>query len=82
MSLLARKDMSKLQAEAEAGTLRRALGPINLVTLGIGAIIGTGIFTLTGAAAAMFAGPAVVLSFIIAGIGCVFAGLCYAELLR
>jgi APA family basic amino acid/polyamine antiporter len=79
MSLLARKDMSKLQAEAQAGTLRRALGPINLVTLGIGAIIGTGIFTLTGAAAAMFAGPAVVLSFIIAGIGCVFAGLCYAE---
>ena len=79
MSLFARKDMAKLQAEAEAGTLRRALGPINLVTLGIGAIIGTGIFTLTGVAAAMFAGPAVVLSFIIAGIGCVFAGLCYAE---
>jgi basic amino acid/polyamine antiporter, APA family len=79
MSLFARKDMAKLQAEAEAGTLRRALGPINLVTLGIGAIIGTGIFTLTGVAAAKFAGPAVVLSFIIAGIGCVFAGLCYAE---
>ena len=79
MSLFARKDMAKLKAEAEAGTLRRALGPINLVTLGIGAIIGTGIFTLTGVAAATFAGPAVVLSFIIAGIGCVFAGLCYAE---
>jgi APA family basic amino acid/polyamine antiporter len=79
MSLFAKKDMAKLQAEAEAGTLRRALGPINLVTLGIGAIIGTGIFTLTGVAAATFAGPAVVLSFIIAGIGCVFAGLCYAE---
>jgi basic amino acid/polyamine antiporter, APA family len=79
MGLLATKDMAKLQAEAEAGTLRRALGPINLVTLGIGAIIGTGIFTLTGVGAAMFAGPAIVLSFIIAGIGCVFAGLCYAE---
>jgi APA family basic amino acid/polyamine antiporter len=79
MSLFARKDMAKLQAEAEAGTLRRALGPINLVTLGIGAIIGTGIFTLTGVGAAMYAGPAIVLSFIIAGIGCVFAGLCYAE---
>ncbi|HKW89961.1 MAG TPA: amino acid permease [Candidatus Acidoferrales bacterium] len=79
MSLFARKDMAKLKAEAEAGTLRRALGPINLVTLGIGAIIGTGIFTLTGVGAAMFAGPAIVLSFIIAGIGCVFAGLCYAE---
>lgn len=79
MSLFARKDMAKLKAEAESGTLRRALGPINLVTLGIGAIIGTGIFTLTGVAAATFAGPAVVLSFIVAGIGCVFAGLCYAE---
>jgi basic amino acid/polyamine antiporter, APA family len=79
MSLFARKDMAKLEAEAKSGTLRRALGPINLVTLGIGAIIGTGIFTLTGVAAARFSGPAVVLSFIIAGIGCVFAGLCYAE---
>jgi basic amino acid/polyamine antiporter, APA family len=70
-----------LKDAGEAGehSLKRALGPINLVTLGIGAIIGTGIFTLTGVAAAQFAGPAVVLSFIIAGIGCVFAGLCYAE---
>ena len=60
-------------------TLKRALGPVNLTTLGIGAIIGAGIFVLTGTAAAQFAGPAIVLSFIIAGIGCVFAGLCYAE---
>jgi basic amino acid/polyamine antiporter, APA family len=59
--------------------LRRSLGPINLITLGIGAIIGTGIFTLTGVAAAQFAGPAIVLSFVVAGIGCIFAGLCYAE---
>src|SRR6202035_2117580 len=57
----------------------RALGAVNLVSLGIGAIIGAGIFVLTGAAAAKYAGPAVVLSFILAGIGCAFAGLCYAE---
>jgi basic amino acid/polyamine antiporter, APA family len=59
--------------------LKRALGALNLVTLGIGAIIGAGIFVLTGTAAAQFAGPAIVLSFILAGVGCVFAGLCYAE---
>jgi APA family basic amino acid/polyamine antiporter len=59
--------------------LKRCLGPVHLVTLGIGAIIGTGIFVLTGLAAAQHAGPAIVLSFVIAGIGCVFAGLCYAE---
>jgi APA family basic amino acid/polyamine antiporter len=59
--------------------LKRCLGPVQLVTLGIGAIIGTGIFVLTGLAAAQHAGPAIVLSFVIAGIGCIFAGLCYAE---
>ena len=81
MALFAKKDVSKLLAEAqgEAGGLRRALGPVNLVTLGIGAIIGAGIFVFTGTVAANFAGPAIVLSFIVAGIGCVFAGLCYAE---
>ena len=80
--LFATKPIDVLLKEAEGTgehSLKRALGPINLVTLGIGAIIGTGIFTLTGVAAAQFAGPAVVLSFILAGIGCVFAGLCYAE---
>ncbi|MFZ0663769.1 MAG: amino acid permease [Acidobacteriaceae bacterium] len=80
--LLATKPISTIMAEAaetNENTLKRALGPINLVTLGIGAIIGAGIFVLTGTAAAQFAGPAIVLSFIIAGIGCVFAGLCYAE---
>src|SRR5947209_9692340 len=56
-----------------------ALGATNLVTLGIGAIIGAGIFVVTGSAAAQFAGPAIVLSYILAGVGCVFAGLCYAE---
>jgi APA family basic amino acid/polyamine antiporter len=60
-------------------SLKRALGATNLVSLGIGAIIGAGIFVLTGAAAAKYAGPAVILSFILAGTGCAFAGLCYAE---
>ena len=76
------KPLSQLQAEAadtEHG-LKRVLGPLNLTTLGIGAIIGAGIFVLTGAAAAQYAGPAIVLSFVISGIGCAFAGLCYAEM--
>jgi APA family basic amino acid/polyamine antiporter len=67
------------ESEGEAGGLKRSLGPLNLVTLGIGAIIGTGIFVLTGTVAASYAGPAVVISFIIAGIASAFAGLCYAE---
>jgi APA family basic amino acid/polyamine antiporter len=66
-------------AETGEGSLRRALGPINLITLGIGAIIGAGIFVLTGNAAATAAGPAIVVSFILSGIICAFAGLCYAE---
>ena len=80
--LLATKPLSMLTKEAnEVGenTLRRSLGPVNLITLGIGAIIGAGIFVLTGQAAALHAGPAVALSFILAGITCAFAGLCYAE---
>lgn len=60
-------------------SLRRALGPINLVTLGIGAVIGAGIFVITGQAAAQFAGPAILISFVIAGIACALAGLCYSE---
>lgn len=60
--------------------LRRALGPVELMALGIGAIIGAGIFVLTGHAAAAHAGPAIVLSFILSGIACAFAGLCYAEM--
>ena len=74
--------MSMLSQEAgEQGehTLKRSLGALNLITLGIGAIIGAGIFVLTGQAAALHAGPAVSLSFILAGITCAFAGLCYAE---
>ena len=60
--------------------LRRTLGPANLVALGIGAIIGAGLFSLTGIAAADYAGPAVVLSFLFAALGCTFTGLCYSEL--
>src|SRR5208282_4643564 len=81
-NLLATKPLEMILDEsAEAGehSLKRALGPTNLITLGIGAIIGAGIFVLTGSAAAKYAGPAIVLSFVLAGIACVFAGLCYAE---
>ena len=60
-------------------TLKRTLGKANLVMLGIGAIIGAGIFVLTGAAASQHAGPAVVISFVVAGLACTFAGLCYSE---
>ncbi len=82
MDLLATKPLNTILHEAhETGesSLKRALGAANLVSLGIGAIIGTGIFVLTGVASAKYAGPAVVLSFMLAAFGCVFAGLCYAE---
>jgi APA family basic amino acid/polyamine antiporter len=64
---------------AEEHELKRTLGPVHLTMLGIGAIIGAGIFVYTGQVAASFAGPAVLISFVIAGAGCLFAGLCYAE---
>ena len=84
MGLWTKKSIAVLQQEATSGDqeghqLKRALGALNLTTLGIGAIIGAGIFVLTGTAAAQYAGPAIVLSFIVAGLGCLFAGLCYAE---
>ncbi|MFD2245910.1 amino acid permease [Pontibacter ruber] len=80
-NLFATKSVDKLINESESGehTLKRTLGAGNLTMLGIGAIIGAGIFVLTGTAAANAAGPAIVFSFIIAGLGCLFAGLCYAE---
>ena len=81
-NLLAKKPLQTILSEAqESGehSLRRALGPTNLVALGIGAIIGTGIFVLTGTASANHAGPAIIFSFILAAIASVFAGLCYAE---
>ncbi|MCC9135985.1 amino acid permease [Pontibacter silvestris] len=75
------KSIDKLIIESESGEhgLKRTLSASNLTMLGIGAIIGAGIFVLTGTAAANAAGPAIVLSFIVAGLGCLFAGLCYAE---
>src|ERR671938_1183549 len=79
MSLFTKKSVADAQAEAERSALRRALGPFDLTTLGIGSIIGTGIFVLTGIAASRHAGPALVISMIIAAVACGFAGLCYAE---
>lgn len=82
MSLFVRKPMASLMNEAdETGehTLKRTLGAWGLTALGIGAIIGAGLFSITGMAAANHAGPAITISFIIAGLGCLFAGLCYAE---
>jgi basic amino acid/polyamine antiporter, APA family len=80
--LFARKPVNLILSEAQdtgEHSLKRSLGPTNLISLGIGAIIGTGIFVLTGTAAANLAGPAILFSFILAGMACVFAGLCYAE---
>src|SRR5215468_3862900 len=81
MSLFATKPLSRIMEESEGGahTLKRTLGAFNLVALGIGAIIGAGLFSLTGVAAADHAGPAIVLSFALAAFGCVFAGMCYSE---
>ncbi len=80
-NLWVRKPLSQLLAQASdsEGGLKRTLGAGNLIALGIGAIIGAGLFVRTAAAAAEAAGPAVTLSFIVAAIGCAFAGLCYAE---
>jgi APA family basic amino acid/polyamine antiporter len=82
MSLFLKKPVAALRAEAASDNehgLKKALGVTNLVSLGIGAIIGAGIFVLTGQAAAQYAGPAIVISFLISGLGCLLAGLCYAE---
>lgn len=78
--LLARKSLSTLQREAGQQGLRRSLGPLNLILLGIGCILGAGIYVMPGNAAAHFAGPAVMLSFIISGSACALTALCYAEL--
>lgn len=81
MSLFAKKPLNQLIAEAadsEKG-LKKTLGPLALIALGIGAIIGAGLFSITGGAAANNAGPAITISFIVAALGCAFAGLCYAE---
>src|SRR5215207_10035028 len=75
-----RKTVEQMHAEHEHGELKRTLGATNLVLLGIGCIIGTGIFVLTGRASAQFAGPAIMISFVITGTLCAFVALCYAEL--
>ncbi|MBQ5663480.1 MAG: amino acid permease [Bacteroidaceae bacterium] len=82
MGLFVKKSIETLQAEANASgskTLKRVLGPWSLVALGVGAIIGAGLFSITGTVAGEFTGPAITISFAIAAIGCCFAGLCYAE---
>ena len=90
-NIFARKSMAVLKAEAEETEaqalvthgglpLKRTLSAWSLISLGIGCIIGAGIFVLTGHAAATNAGPAIALSFVLSGIACAFAGLCYAEM--
>jgi APA family basic amino acid/polyamine antiporter len=82
MSIFVTKSFERLKAESQAGgehALKRVLGPVQLTALGVGAIIGAGIFVLTGLAAAQYAGPAIILSFVFAGLACAFAGLCYSE---
>jgi APA family basic amino acid/polyamine antiporter len=78
--LFLKKSIANIQKEAAKSELKRTLGPLNLMSLGVGAIIGAGIFVLTGQVASANAGPAIMLSFIVAGIACALAGLCYAEL--
>ena len=82
MNFFVRKPIARIVAESEGGehTLKKTLGPKSLIALGIGAIIGAGLFSLTGIAAAENAGPAVVLSFGVAAVACTFAGMCYSEL--
>ena len=82
MGIFIRKPVSQLVSEAsEEGqrSLRRVLGPWSLIALGVGVIIGAGLFSITGTVAASYTGPAITLSFVIAALGCCFAGLCYAE---
>lgn len=82
MGLLTKKPIANIVEETEIGhaALKRSLGPWSLISLGIGVIIGAGLFSLTGIAAAEHAGPAVMISFVIAAVGCAFAGMCYSEL--
>ena len=75
-----RKSIAQIIGEAEGHPLTRTLGPFSIIALGVGAIIGAGIFVLTGTAAAQYAGPGIMLSFVLAAVACAFVGLCYAEL--
>src|SRR6201991_3896574 len=78
--LFARKTVEQSHAEHQGGELKKSLGALNLILLGIGCITGTGIFVLTGRAAAEFAGPGIMISFVITGILCALVALCYSEL--
>jgi APA family basic amino acid/polyamine antiporter len=78
--LFARKSVEQMHAENQSGELKKSLGAVNLVLLGIGCIIGTGIFVLTGRAAAEFAGPGIMISFVITGVLCALVAICYSEL--
>jgi APA family basic amino acid/polyamine antiporter len=80
MDLFTTRRLDVLRTEAGSGGLKRTLGPFGLTSLGIGAVIGTGIFVITGTTAAQYTGPALVISMLIAGVACALAGLCYAEL--
>src|SRR5689334_3001794 len=79
MALRAAEKMAVMPEQGPGVTLSRSLGPLSLIALGIGAIIGAGLFSLTGIAAGENAGPAVIISFVLAAIGCAFAGMCYSE---
>jgi APA family basic amino acid/polyamine antiporter len=79
MNLFTKKSLAQLDAESDRNPLRRSLGRVQLIALGVGSIIGTGIFVMTGTAASQNAGPALVLSMILTTVGCAFSGLCYAE---
>ncbi|MDR1720662.1 MAG: amino acid permease [Dysgonamonadaceae bacterium] len=82
MNIFQRKPVHSLLSEAQeegSHSLRKTLGPVKLIALGLGAIIGAGLFSITGIAAGSYAGPAITISFLIAAVGCCFAGLCYAE---
>src|ERR1700709_1090345 len=78
--LTARKPIGDIVRDGESHGLSKTLGKISITAMGIGAIIGAGIFVLTGTAAARYAGPGIMISFILGGIACSFVGLCYAEL--
>jgi len=77
---MVKKQVATIQQESQSGELKRSLSAANLISLGIGCIIGTGIFVMTGQAAALYAGPAIIISFLLTGMCCAFCAMCYAEL--
>jgi APA family basic amino acid/polyamine antiporter len=79
-TVLAKKPLAQIEQETDSSELSRSLSAVNLVSLGIGCIVGAGIFSLTGEQAAVYAGPAIMISFVLAAVACAFAALCYAEL--